>query len=130
MGDRPRVASRARGTSNAGQAPPTTTTASASVAPNGVRRNLFQSQLTRRPTASSSNSNEKLRLDADVNVDVLSDTSEIVVRDKQGEFELGDPPSPVLEDEDDVPLDDRQENESAYFFFIEKVMNINSKVKS
>lgn len=78
------------------------------VAPGGVRRNLFQSQLTRRPTASSSNSAETLRLD----VDVLSDTSEIVVRDKHGEIELGDPPTPVLEDEDEVPIDDRQESES------------------
>ncbi len=76
----------------------------------GVRRNLFQGQLTRRPTASSSNSTETLRLD----VDVLSDTSEIVVRDKHGEIELGDPPTPVLEDEDEMPLDDRQESESSY----------------
>lgn len=76
----------------------------------GVRRNLFQSQLTRRPTSNSSNSTETLRLD----VDVLSDTSEIVVRDKHGEVELGDPPTPVFEDEDDAPLDDRQENESMH----------------
>ncbi|KPM41585.1 hypothetical protein AK830_g4953 [Neonectria ditissima] len=72
-----------------------------------VRRNLFQSQLTRRPTASSSTSAETLHLDADV----LSDTSEIVVRDQHGEIELGDPPTPVLEDEDDVPMDHRQETE-------------------
>ncbi|RMJ15992.1 hypothetical protein BHE90_007108 [Fusarium euwallaceae] len=74
-----------------------------------VRRNLFQSQLTRRPTGggSSSTSAETLHLD----VDVLSDTSEIVVRDKHGEIELGDPPTPMLEDEDDVPLDHRQETE-------------------
>lgn len=79
-----------------------------------VRRNLFQSQLTRRPTAgSTSTSAETLHLD----VDVLSDTSEIVVRDKNGEIELGDPPTPALEDEDDVPLDHRQESESASFFF-------------
>lgn len=76
----------------------------------GVRRNLFQGQLTRRPTASSSNSAETLRL-ADVDVDVLSD-SEIVVRDKHGEIELGDPPVLMLEDEDEVPVDERHENES------------------
>ncbi|KAH7251788.1 hypothetical protein BKA59DRAFT_138272 [Fusarium tricinctum] len=77
----------------------------------GVRRNLFQNQnqLTRRPTAgSTSTSAETLHLDADV----LSDTSEIVVRDKYGEIELGDPPTPMMEDEDELPLDQRQESES------------------
>ncbi|KAF4980860.1 hypothetical protein FZEAL_3234 [Fusarium zealandicum] len=74
----------------------------------GVRRNLFQSQLTRRPTAgSSSTSAETLHLD----VDVLSETSEIVVRDQHGEIELGDPPTPELEDEDELPMDHRQESE-------------------
>lgn len=90
----------------------TTTNGGVSRSRNGtsasVRRNLFQSQLTRRPTASSSASTETLHLD----VDVLSDTSEIVVRDKHGEIELGDPPTPVLEDEDEVPLDHHQESES------------------
>lgn len=76
----------------------------------GVRRNLFQSQLTRRPTASSSASAETLHLD----VDVLSDTSEIVVRDKHGEIELGDPPTPVLDDDDDMPVDHGLETESAF----------------
>jgi hypothetical protein len=84
--------------------------------PVGVRRNLFQSQLTRRPTASSSNSSETLRLD----VDVLGEpagplstppSSEIVVRDQHGEIELGDPPTPILEDPDEVPADERQETE-------------------
>ncbi|KAM0395013.1 hypothetical protein ACHAQC_004854 [Fusarium culmorum] len=74
----------------------------------GVRRNLFQSQLTRRPTAgSTSTSAETLHLD----VDVLSDTSEIVVRDKHGEIELGDPPTPMMDDEDEIPLDNAQECE-------------------
>ncbi|KAI0416829.1 hypothetical protein F5X98DRAFT_174874 [Xylaria grammica] len=94
-----------------------------------VRRNLFQSQLTRRPTStdtmrpggadaannassmttsSSTNSAETLRLD----VDVLSESSEIVIRDKNGEFEVEDPPTPPLDDPDDeVALDDAQENE-------------------
>lgn len=98
------MADRARATNNAGA--PTRPKAP----PGGVRRNLFQSQLTRRPTPSSSNSAETLRLD----VDVLSDTSEIVVRDQHGEIELGDPPTPILEDPDEVPADDRQENESMW----------------
>ncbi|CAI4210400.1 unnamed protein product [Parascedosporium putredinis] len=74
--------------------PPTTTTTA------GVRRNLFQSQLTRRPTPSSaSTSTETLRLDSCV--DVLSDSDEIVIRDKQDELEAGgeDPIALAMEDE-------------------------------
>ena len=76
---------------------------------NNVRRNLFQSQLTRRPTPiSSSNSAETLRLD----VDVLSDTSEIVVRDKNGDFKLDDPPTPPMEDaSEEGAIDEDRENE-------------------
>ncbi|KAF4585746.1 UPF0220 domain protein [Ophiocordyceps camponoti-floridani] len=78
MGDRPRQteasASRARATAAA-------------------RANLFRSQLTRRPTVSSTASVETLRLD----VDVLSDTSEIVVRNQKGEVELADPPALSVE---------------------------------
>lgn len=75
----------------------------------GVRRNLFQSQLTRRPTptSSSSNSTETLRLD----IDVLPETSDIVVRDKNGEFEVGDPPTPPVEEPDEGVLDEILENE-------------------
>ncbi|KAI0119177.1 hypothetical protein F4814DRAFT_458549 [Daldinia grandis] len=80
----------------------------------GIRRNLFQSQLTRRPTPttssqSSNNSAETLRLG---DVEVLSDTSDIVVRDKNGEFDVGDPPTPPLDDsEEGGALDDAQESE-------------------
>jgi len=94
----------------------------------GVRRNLFQSHLSRRPTptgstgtgtgtgggtitaapSSSSTSAETLRLD----VDVLSDSSDIVIRDQNGEFEMGDPPTPPLDNPDDeAALDDVQENQ-------------------
>ncbi len=95
----------------------------------GVRRNLFQSQLTRRPTPTetarpggggggvnntsmtTSSSAETLRLD----VDVLSESSEIVIRDQNGEFEIEDPPTPPLDDPDDeVALDDAQENERTH----------------
>ncbi|KAK7751281.1 hypothetical protein SLS62_006827 [Diatrype stigma] len=114
----------------------------------GVRRNLFQSQLMsrRHPTppltsnnhgtatattgaaagggartgSQSSGSGETLRLDA--SVDVLSDdagsSSEIVVRDRNGEFEVGDPPTPPLllddpgaEEAGGGALDDALENE-------------------
>ncbi|KAG5655915.1 hypothetical protein KAF25_000835 [Fusarium avenaceum] len=100
MADRPRPTTNGTGVSRSRNGASST----------GVRRNLFQNQnqLTRRPTAgSTSTSAETLHLDADV----LSDTSEIVVRDKYGEIELGDPPTPMMEDEDELPLDHRQESE-------------------
>ncbi|KAI1468430.1 uncharacterized protein F4812DRAFT_368360 [Daldinia caldariorum] len=116
--------------------PGTNRTARANTA--GIRRNLFQNQLTRRPTptttttaaaaaaamatttsssqssANSNNSAETLRLG---DVEVLSDTSDIVVRDKNGEFDVGDPPTPPLDDPEEAggpgpgALDDAQENE-------------------
>ncbi|KAK6952238.1 hypothetical protein Daesc_006772 [Daldinia eschscholtzii] len=93
--------------------PGTNRTARANTA--GIRRNLFQSQLTRRPTPttssqSSNNSAETLRLG---DVEVLSDTSDIVVRDKNGEFDVGDPPTPPLDDPEEGAgaLDDAQESE-------------------
>lgn len=99
------MADRTRTTTNGTGVPRSRNGASSA----GVRRNLFQSQLTRRPTAgSTSTSAETLHSD----VDILSDTSEIVVRDKHGEIELGDPPTPIMEDEDELPLDHRQECES------------------
>lgn len=72
-----------------------------------VRRNLFQSQLIRRPTTSSSNSAETLRLDADV----PSESEDIVVRDKNGEVELGDPPTPPMDGPGEEGHDEGQEHE-------------------
>ncbi|KAH8898541.1 hypothetical protein GQ53DRAFT_777894 [Thozetella sp. PMI_491] len=72
-----------------------------------VRRNLFQSQLTRRPTSNSTTSNETLRLDSDVQ----SESADIVIRDKNGEIELGDPPTPPVDDPDEMALDASHENE-------------------
>jgi len=120
-------------------APTRSRPAAAAVAGSGltgaVRRNLFQSQLTRRPTHTSSaagtttatatttttsssngsSSAETLRLDGCV--DVLSDSEEIVVRDRHGEIELGDEPTHGLEDgEEEEALDERQENEREYSF--------------
>lgn len=72
-----------------------------------VRRNLFQSQLTRRPTtAGPSGSSEGLRLEGCV--DVLSDSDEIVVRDKKGEVEVEGPGFV----EGDEAVDEREEMES------------------
>lgn len=89
----------------------------------GVRRNLFQGQLTRRPTAgpgsSSSNPNDTGppgRNAGDLGgMEVEEDesaSSDIVVRDKNGEVELDEPPTLVVDDPDEIALDMRQENES------------------
>jgi len=86
---------------------------------NSVRRNLFQAHLTRRPTAGSNGSAETLRLGGDGSDGMASEESqpesqsiEIVVRDKNGDVELGDPPTPPMDDSDDGAIDARQENES------------------
>ncbi|KAF4628493.1 hypothetical protein G7Y89_g9655 [Cudoniella acicularis] len=74
----------------------------------GVRRNLFHHQLSRRPTTSStSTSAETLRLD----IDHESDTSEIVIRDKNGEFEIGDPPMQSFDDQEEGGNGDTHEDE-------------------
>ncbi|KAK5662801.1 hypothetical protein OQA88_6210 [Cercophora sp. LCS_1] len=88
-----------------------------------VRRNLFQSQLTRRPTAgstSSASTSDTLRLD---NVDLhlpppveAEAYLDIVIRDKNGEIELGDPPTPsgFVDDVDEAAaaqMDATQEGE-------------------
>jgi len=68
----------------------------------GVRRNLFHQHLSRRPTTSStSTSTETLRLD----IEPESDSSEIVIRDKNGEFEIGDLPMTSFDDEHEEGAD-------------------------
>ncbi|KAH8683353.1 hypothetical protein BGZ60DRAFT_524680 [Tricladium varicosporioides] len=74
----------------------------------GIRRNLFQATLSRRPTTSStSTSVETLRLD----IDHESDTSDIVIRDKNGEFEIGDPPMQSFDDQEEGGVGDAHEDE-------------------
>jgi len=64
-----------------------------------VRRNLFHQHLSRRPTTSStSTSAETLRLDIEHE---LSDTSDIVIRDKNGEFAIGDPPMQSFDEQEE-----------------------------
>lgn len=93
-----------------------------------VRRNLFQSQLTRRPTAPSAG--DALHLDPDAQREnhhqqqhqghcqphrleaIASLPEDIVVRDKNGEIELGDPPTPPIDDAEEIEaLDAQHENE-------------------
>jgi len=75
----------------------------------GVRRNLFHQHLSRRPTTSStSTSAETLRLD----VEADSETSDIVIRDKNGDFEVGDPPILELDEQEETGNQEAQEDES------------------
>ncbi len=91
-----------------------------------VRRNLFQSQLTRRPPALSPTSDEELHLDDDVHKEhqnrhhgqfqsqpeTTFPQDDIVVRNHNGEIELGDPPTLPLDDAEDMEaLEARHENE-------------------
>lgn len=116
---------------------------SAPSASTSVRRNLFQSQLTRRPTqvtstsasnaasSNASNSNDGLRASVLGGLDGLDGSDaglesalasasdpasrgpvEIVVRDRNGELELVDPPSPTADEMAETALDARQESES------------------
>lgn len=85
-----------------------------------VRRNLFQGQLTRRPTGAGPNETGPGRLDGQyvglAGMEVEEDesaSSDIVVRDKNGDVELDEPPALVVDDPDEIVLDMRQENESA-----------------
>lgn len=82
------------------------------VAPTASRPNLFRGQLTRRPTASSSNSTDTVRLD----VEVLPDSSEIVVRNQQGEIDLGDPPALVMESDEPEEREDGIESMHVQLF--------------
>ncbi|PMD28400.1 hypothetical protein NA56DRAFT_640050 [Hyaloscypha hepaticicola] len=85
-----------------------TTSSSSNRSTNNVRRNLFHQHLSRRPTTSStSTSAETLRLD----VDPESDSSDIVIRDKNGEFEIGDPPIQSFDEQEEGGNGDAQEDE-------------------
>ncbi len=101
----------------------------ASSTSHGVRRNLFQGQLTRRPTTISTGSDdEELHLDADAQNEhhhhhrhhqhqhnhhggqfqghaeqtAFTQDDDIVVRDHNGEIELGDPPTLPLDEAEDM----------------------------
>ncbi|PSS10594.1 hypothetical protein M430DRAFT_21949 [Amorphotheca resinae ATCC 22711] len=74
----------------------------------GVRRNLFHQHLSRRPTTSStSTSAETLRLDNEHDLG----TSDIVIRDKNGDFDIGDPPMQSLDEPEEGGQVDAQEDE-------------------
>lgn len=90
------------------QIPPTSTHSR----PTGVRRNLFQQHISRRPTTSStSTSAETLRLDSDHG----SDTADIVIRDKNGDYDIGEPPMPTMDEPGEGAHVEAQEDESSCF---------------
>jgi hypothetical protein len=77
----------------------------------GVRRNLFHQHLSRRPTTSStSTSAETLRLDNEHE----SETSDIVIRDRNGDFEITEPPLPPEQSGGDPEDAQAQEDESMF----------------
>lgn len=81
----------------------------------GVRRNLFQQHLTRRPTTSStSTSAETLRLD----VDHESDSSDIVIRDKNGEFEIEELSVQPFDEQDEGVGEVGEDESWLPFFFV------------
>ncbi|KAL3427096.1 hypothetical protein PVAG01_00605 [Phlyctema vagabunda] len=74
----------------------------------GVRRNLFHQHLSRRPTTSStSTSAETLRLD----LEPESGTSDIVIRDKNGDIQICDPPLQSLDEHEDGASGDGHDEE-------------------
>jgi hypothetical protein len=88
----------------------TSSTSTTTVRPSGVRRNLFHQHLrTARATSSSTTTSaETLRLD----IDPESDSSDIVIRDQNGEFQIGDPPMQSFEDQEEAGHIDTMEEES------------------
>ncbi|CAK7245059.1 MAG: hypothetical protein STHCBS139747_006625 [Sporothrix thermara] len=90
--------------------------ASTASASTSVRRNLFQSQLTRRPTHAMPTGSASVApsLDGserDIGAHLKPGPAEIVVRDRNGEVELVDPPSPTADEMGETALDARQEVE-------------------
>ncbi|KAJ4423533.1 hypothetical protein N0V82_001858 [Gnomoniopsis sp. IMI 355080] len=82
---------------------------------NAPSRALFRSQLTRRPPPKHGLAGG---VDADGDTVVADeedqDVDGIVVRNLNGDFELEEPPSLVVDDPEEIVLDMRQENESEY----------------
>lgn len=97
----------------ANQTNPQRSRAAAQPAQSAVRRNLFQNgggpnaRAARRPVPVSTDSAETI-LDDEV---PEPDSSEIVVRDRHGEIEIGDPPTPDLDETGEEDEECKQEME-------------------
>ncbi|EHK50694.1 hypothetical protein TRIATDRAFT_180888, partial [Trichoderma atroviride IMI 206040] len=75
------------------------------------KTSLFRSHFIRRPNAPSADpAAESVRRDAEMTP--RAEASDLVVRDQHGEVEIGNPPTPVVDDEEELQaLEYQQENE-------------------
>ncbi|KAL6910867.1 hypothetical protein GGI43DRAFT_27307 [Trichoderma evansii] len=77
---------------------------------NSSKTSLFRSHFIRRSNAPSASPAESVRLDAEMTP--RAEASDLVVRDQHGEVEIGNPPTPVVDDEEELQaLEYQQENE-------------------
>lgn len=105
MNERTRSAGSSRTTRSAGLA------AASSSSANGSKTSLFRSHFIRRPNAAAADA-EGVRQDGET-TQQQSEAAELVVRDQHGEVEIGNPPTPVVDDEEELQaLEYQQENES------------------
>lgn len=81
------------------------------------KTSLFRSHFIRRSNVPAADSAaESVRLDAEMTP--RAEASDLVVRDQHGEVEIGNPPTPVVDDEEELQaLEYQQENESMGVFF-------------
>ncbi|KAM0475257.1 hypothetical protein ACHAPX_007011 [Trichoderma viride] len=77
---------------------------------NSSKTSIFRSHFTRRPNAASADPAESVRLGAERTP--RAEASDLVVRDQHGEVEIGNPPTPVVDDEEELQaMEYQQENE-------------------
>ncbi|KAK6453452.1 hypothetical protein FP744_10009704 [Trichoderma asperellum] len=77
---------------------------------NSSKTSLFRSHFIRRPNAPSAEPADGVRPDAEMTP--RAEASDLVVRDQHGEVEIGNPPTPVVDDEEELQaLEYQQENE-------------------
>ncbi|QYT05700.1 hypothetical protein H0G86_012584 [Trichoderma simmonsii] len=114
MNERTRSAGSSRTTRSSGLA-----AASSSNSANGSKTSLFRSHFIRRPNAATSADPEGVvRQDGETQQQQQQQqqqseaAAELVVRDQHGEVEIGNPPTPVVDDEEELQaLEYQQENE-------------------
>lgn len=113
MNERTRSAGSLRTTRSSGLA-----AASSSNSANGSKTSLFRSHFIRRPNAAASAADPEgvVRQDGETTRQQQQQSeaaAELVVRDQHGEVEIGNPPTPVVDDEEELQaLEYQQENES------------------
>ncbi|KKP01330.1 hypothetical protein THAR02_06572 [Trichoderma harzianum] len=115
MNERTRSAGSSRTTRSSGLA-----AASSSNSANGSKTSLFRSHFIRRPNAAASAADPEgvVRQDGETTRQQQQQqqqseaAAELVVRDQHGEVEIGNPPTPVVDDEEELQaLEYQQENE-------------------